>query len=385
MDYQLLLAQAKQYTTDFTRQHKLDDYCFHDTTHTHDVVLAVQEMANYYKLSEEDRFIVECAAYFHDLGYCKGGKAQHELRSADMAVEFLQKEGVSVELQEKVRGCIMATRIPQSPNNLLEEIVADADLFHLGCDSFATRNKLMHKEAEKMSQSKISKSFWRELTIQLLKSHHYHTSYAQGKLNQEKEKHIAELEAQQKAKVKNNGKDSNKKTNRGIETMFRVSTANSQRLSDMADNKAHILLTVNSIILSMVVGVLVQKLDANPHLIPPTVLLLIGVVLTMVLAILSTIPKVKDGRFKPEDVSSKRVNLLFFGNFHQMPYSTYEDAMKKAMGDYDFLYGMLTQDVYNLGVVLGRKYKLLRYAYGVFMVGLVISVVAFIIAVLIEN
>lgn len=384
MNYKHLLENAQQFATNFIQQNKKEAYCFHDNAHTNDVVLATKEMATHYSLEEEDRFAVTCAAYFHDLGYCSGGTVGHEVRSADLALEFLQNEGISQDLQQKVKGCILATQMPQSPTNLLEEIVCDADLFHLGGDAFEERNKLMHKEAGQIAKFKIAKNVWRELTIQLLKNHRYHTDYARKKLNDGKLKHINELEKQQKKYLSKNVDNDvkTKKPERGIETMFRVSLANSQRLSDMADNKANILLTVNSIILSVVVAMLVQKLDTNQHLIVPTMLLLISVVITMVLAILSTIPKVKNGRFHPEEVTNKSVNLLFFGNFHQMPYDTYDKAMKKAMGDYDFLYSMLTKDVYSQGVVLGRKYRLLRYAYGIFMFGLIISVIAFITAII---
>lgn len=383
MNYKHILEKAQQFAINFIQQNKTEAHCFHDTAHTDDVVRATQEMAAHYGLDEQDRFVVACAAYFHDLGYCTGGTARHEIRSADLALEFLQNEGISIDLQQKVKGCILATQMPQSPTNLLEEIVCDADLFHLGGEAFEIRNKLMRQEAEQVAEFKIAKNVWRDLTIQLLKKHRYHTDYARQKLQEGKVKHIDELEKQQKKYLSKNADNiKEKKPERGIETMFRVSTTNSQRLSDMADNKANILLTVNSIILSVVVAVLVQKLDTNQHLTLPTVLLLVGVVTTMVLAILSTIPKVKDGRFKAEDVENKTVNLLFFGNFHQMPYNSYHNAMQKAMDDYEFLYSMLIQDVYAQGVVLGRKYKLLRYAYGVFMFGLIISVVAFITAVI---
>ncbi|MGO1244639.1 MAG: Pycsar system effector family protein [Sphingobacterium sp.] len=384
MDYTLLLEKTRQYVFNFLRENKAGAYCFHDNVHTDDVVAATKEIATHYDLTEEDRFVTLCAAYFHDTGYCsRQGSKQHEARSADLADKFLKEHHVTESVRQKVEGCIMATRMPQSPKNLLEEIVCDADLFHLGSDAFDRRNKLMHQEAEQLANFKIPKSVWRPLTIQLLTGHNYHTEYAKSKLDKEKSKNLNNLEKEEeKYHAKKDKNDSVKKRpNRGIETMFRVSTTNSQRLSDMADNKANILLTVNSIILSVLVAVLVQKLDSNQHLVFPTVMLLVAVVSTMVLAILSTIPKVSDGRFKPEDVDNKSVNLLFFGNFHQMSYSTYEEAMKKAMGDYDFLYSMLTRDVYSQGVVLGRKYRLLRYAYGVFMFGLVVSVFAFIVAV----
>lgn len=386
INYRQLLEKVQEFVEGYIQQIKTGTFCFHNSAHVNDVVAAAEAMAAHYNLGEQEHFIVACAAYFHDLGYCSGGAVEHEIRSADLAVEFLKKEGISPDIQQKVKGCILATQTPQSPKNLLEEIVCDADLFHFGNDAFELRNKLMHQEAEQVANFKIAKNVWRELTIQLLKTHNYHTSYAREKLSSGKSKNIEQLEKQQKKYIaKQASEKKTKNPERGIETMFRVSLTNSQRLSDMADNKANILLTVNSIILSVVVAMLVQKLDKNQHLIIPTTLLLIGVVITMVLAILSTIPKIRDGHFDPNDVANKNVNLLFFGNFHRMPYDAYEEAMKKAMGDYDFLYSMLTKDVYSQGVVLGRKYKLLRYAYGVFMFSLIISVIAFITAVLMAN
>lgn len=164
--------------------------------------------------------------------------------------------------------------------------------------------------------------------------------------------------------------------------MFRITSSNNQRLSDMADNKANILLTVNSIILSVVIAVLFRKLDSNEHLIFPTIILTVIVVATMVMAILSTIPKIPAGKFSKQEIEDKTVNLLFFGNFYKMKLDDYNDGMQKVMIDSEFLYGMLTKDVYSQGVVLGRKYKLLRYAYGIFMFGLVISVISFVIATL---
>ena len=162
---------------------------------------------------------------------------------------------------------------------------------------------------------------------------------------------------------------------------FRITSSNNQRLSDMADNKANILLTVNSIILSLVVTVLLRRLDNETHLLIPTIFLMVIVVTTMIFAILATIPKIPNGYFNLDHLESKKVNLLFFGNFYKMSYIDYEKGMGKTMEDSELLYGMLTRDVYSQGVSLGRKYVLLRYAYGIFMFGLVISVLAFSIAV----
>jgi len=104
-------------------------------------------------------------------------------------------------------------------------------------------------------------------------------------------------------------------------------------------------------------------------------------VTTLVFSILATRPALPEGRFTPQDISDKKVNLLFFGNFFRMSYEEYNKGMQQMMNDRDFLYGSLTRDVYSQGVVLGRKYRLLRKGYNVFMFGIIISVLAFMIAV----
>jgi hypothetical protein len=100
----------------------------------------------------------------------------------------------------------------------------------------------------------------------------------------------------------------------------------------------------------------------------------------MVFSILATRPTIPHGTFTEQDITDKKVNLLFFGNFYRMAYSDYAAGMQAMMNDRDFLYGSLTKDVYSQGVVLGRKYRLLRVGYNVFMFGIVASVVSFVIA-----
>ena len=162
--------------------------------------------------------------------------------------------------------------------------------------------------------------------------------------------------------------------------MFRVSSSNHQRLSDMADNKAHIMITVNSIILSAVISLLLRRLSEYGYLVIPTFILLTVSLLAMTFSILSTRPSIPAGTFTKADVDEKRVNLLFFGNFYKMKLADYDYGMQKMMLEKDFLYGSLIRDVYAQGVVLGKKYRLLRIAYNIFMFGLIISVIAFVIA-----
>ena len=175
------------------------------------------------------------------------------------------------------------------------------------------------------------------------------------------------------------------KPERGIETVFRTTSHNHIMLSEMADNKANILITINSIILSIIVSVLIRKLEENPALLIPTLMLVSVCLATTVFAILSTRPTVNEGTFTREDIHSKRTNLLFFGNFLGMRMEDYEWGMKEMMNDPDYLYGSLIKDIYFLGKVLGRKYKFLRIAYNVFMYGFVISIISFMIAIAVSD
>lgn len=373
-------------------KHDFSKLKFHNEIHVQEVVEAAGQIAKYYDLKDKEYAIVVIAAYFHDIGYYQDGRCDHEKRSADIAKQFLEKKEVDEAMIDAIRKCILATHIPQSPKNLLEEIVCDADLFHFGNDWFNVRNKLMRKEAE-ASGEQIDKDEWRKNTATLLESHQYHTSYCRNLLDKKKQQNIEWLKRKEPETMineeigsgKNPEKKKDKRPDRGIETMFRITSTNNQRLSDMADNKSNILITVNSIILSVVIALLLRKLDNNTHLILPTAILLCISLATMVIAILATRPSVPNGYHTVEEVRKKKVNLLFFGNFHKMNLEDYTTGMKQMMEDRDYLYSTLIKDVYSQGVVLGRKFKLLRLAYSIFMYGLIVSVLAFIIVVLLNS
>src|SRR5437868_921213 len=149
-------------------------------------------------------------------------------------------------------------------------------------------------------------------------------------------------------------KDKTGLMSKGIQTMLRLTSTNHLKLSDMADSKANILISVNAIIISVVLGVLARKLQEETYLKIPTLIFLSSAVITIVLSILATRPKISMGKFTPEDILAKRTNLLFFGNFYKATFDEYYDAMKKMMVDTDYLYGSLVKDIYYLGVILGR-------------------------------
>jgi predicted metal-dependent HD superfamily phosphohydrolase len=389
-----ILKKVAKYTEEILMTEIPSKFVYHDHYHTERVVDASQSIGKASGLSEDELEIVAIAAWFHDTGY-RSGCNNHEKDSAKIAEEFLAKQEYPSEKIVKVVGCIMATQMPQKPKKLIEEVLCDADLHHLACSDYSKMSEKMRQEIEHIKGHKINAEDWNRMNLNFFKEHEYFTAYGKEYLQPIKKTNLKEIKKQKKEK-KGDSEYTAKleekvrkledklllKPDRGIETMFRTTSKNHLELSGMADNKANIMISVNTIILSVVVSVLIRKLYEYPNLIIPTVMLIVVCLSTIVMSILATRPNVSSGMFTDEEVMAKKTNLLFFGNFHKMKLDRYEWGMKEMMKDSDYLYGSMIKDIYFLGVVLGKKYKLLRLAYTIFMIGFVLSILAFVCAML---
>ena len=404
-------AHVEQYIQD-----KIDaNFVYHNFQHTCAVVEAATELADHYEVSPDERMAIILAAWFHDTGYDEGWE-DHEERSVRNAHDWLRSQGVTDQaLMTAVAGCILATKMPQAPTNFLEEIVADADLSHLGDLSYWDRCGRVRQEFAITRNMIMSDQEWIDFELGFMLNHEYHTEAARELFGERKSKHVRQLYKRKKAlypdqtptnlqeleeakrkkkklkKLKKAVAKANKKADpdfkpgRGVETMYRATYRTHVNLSSIADNKANIMLSVNAIVLSVVVANLATKLDTNPHLVIPTIIL-VGVCLgSLFYAIQATRPKVTEGKSSMEDIKARRSNLLFFGNFYSMPIDDFHYGMMEMIRDEDFLYSSMTRDLYYLGVVLAKKYTFLRICYNIFLFGIIIAVLAFIVAVVWYN
>ena len=398
-----LLEQAQAYVTELFRSKVDPKFLFHNLEHTQQVVSAAVEIAGHYGLNDEDRLVLLLSAWFHDTGFRHGHPQDHEKESIRLASEFLQQHQADAELIQRVSSCIQATRMPQSPLSQVEKVMCDADLYHLGTGDFKKMNQQLKREQEAYTGKEISKKEWRQRNIEFLESHQYFTDYCQQKLEPQKQVWIRELRKKQGGKeIKHteemeispyafetetpaapNGKKNkpaatlDKSTDRGVQTVFRITSDNHMNLSSMADSKANIMISVNSIIISIMFSVLLGRLEYYPHLAIPTLLLAMVCVAAIIFAVLATRPNITGGMFTEDDIRNKRTNLLFFGNFYKMNLEEYNWAMNEMIKDKEFIYSNIIKDIYFLGVVLARKYKYLRISYTIFMYGLIAAVLAF--------
>ena len=385
-----LIQHVEDFVLTLLKEKLPSTFVYHNFNHTVGVVQAVAKIAKYQHLNDEDTKKLLIAAWFHDTGYIEGID-KHESASADIATSFLKKNGCDEKLISEVTNLIMATVFNYQPKTELEQIIRDADYFHFANENYLTFCEFLREEWQNTCNRTFTDLEWsKENLLMLSQKHQFYTSFALTFWQPIKEKNIVRIEKKIKKLVNLKDQNSNAaskkikedKPERGIDTMFRVTLNNHTRLSEIADSKANILLSVNAIIISIVLSTLIPKLDSpsNVHLVTPTFILVIFSVISIVFAILSTRPKVTSGAFSPKDIEDRKVNLLFFGNFYKMPYEDYETAVNNMMKDREYLYNSMIKDLYFLGLVLERKYRLLRITYNIFMIGIIVSVLAFVIA-----
>ena len=380
-----ILQKSQNHVIELLSKELKPNYLYHNLRHTQRVVKSTKEISKACALSEKEIEVLLLAAWFHDTGYTIATK-DHEKNSCIIATKFLEEQGYEPKLISKINDLIMATEKDAVPNTLEEKIIRDADASHFAQKSYLETSELLREELKLLNIADYTYKDWVDINIKMFGNRHqFYTDYAKEHWQGKKDDNLKKLVQEKKSIKKISKKEALKakfkgeSPDRGIQTLFRVTLKNHITLSDIADTKANILLSVNAIIISLALSNLIPKLDnpSNDYLIYPTVIFVLFSVISMILAVLATRPNVTSGEFTKDDVAQKKVNLLFFGNFHKMSLPDYEWAINELVKDKDYIYSSLTKDLYFLGKVLNKKYRLLRWTYTTFMIGMIVSVIAF--------
>jgi len=390
-----LLNEIENYVYEYYKENAPVENVYHNLAHVRNVVTVVDELGLNCKVTDEDLEILKIAAWFHDIGHMQTWEGHEEI-GAKFAKDYLTSKEYPIEKIKKIEGCIIATSIPHEPKNLLEEIICDADISHIGSKDFFDQSDLLKLEIEKRENKKVSDTEWLKKNIEFLTKNNFFTKSAKLKYDERKTTNLLKLQKKYKKRLEKKTQDKvkdeklafekeklakkaadSKKSDRGIETMFRNIIRTHVSFSSMADSKANIMISVNTLLLGAVFTILARKLDTNPHLIIPTIVLTIVSLVTLIMAVRVTRPTVSSGVFTSDDIKNKKANLLFFGNFYKMNLKDFTWGMQEMMEDRDFLYGSMIKDFYFLGQVLGRKYKLLRLCYTIFMYGITLAAALF--------
>ena len=366
---------------------------YHNLEHTEQVVKATELIGAVLELTDEEREDLRIAAWWHDCGMLTQPGSGHEAVSAEMARAFLEGLDVPTHRIERVTRLIKATQVTHAPRDLLEEAIRDADLSNLGRPEYLDRLGSLRREWQSRADAERDLSDdvqWYEENIAFVSGHQYLTPAANKLYGEQKHHNLEQLEKKLKKvnkklrKKRKKAKKSKDKTaiqsEKSAQMMLKTTLRNNIDLTSIADGKANIMLSISSVIISLGMPLLAAYIPQFTYLVIPAGVLLLTCVLTIVYATLATRPVQTDGTTKIEDLSSGKTNLFFFGNYYNMKIADYKEAMSQVLADQAILDSSVMNDMYWLGVALGHKFNRLRICYGIFLTGMILSSLAFVLA-----
>jgi predicted metal-dependent HD superfamily phosphohydrolase len=188
-----VIQKASGYVNDLIKNNVPPNHFYHSFEHTTEVVEAAEQICEGLKLDEKDKEALILAAWFHDTGFIKTIE-NHEEISAGLAEKFLLDCNYEKDRIEVVKNCILVTNIKNQPQNLLEEIIRDADISHFGKKSFFYRNDLLRDEWEKTLGLSFSDLDWLNSTYRFFVTHPFYTSYAGSEYDKQRNENLRRLE-----------------------------------------------------------------------------------------------------------------------------------------------------------------------------------------------
>ena len=188
-----LYNKIKEHVTGLFEQIHAPTLIFHNLLHTQNVVKHTLEIAGHCNVSEKEMLILFTAAWFHDTGHLFTRPQNHEEVGCFIMEKFMADKINDINTISNIEQCIMATKLPRHPENLLQQIICDADFYHFGSEEFQENDKraleeyiLKYGDTDPVQFSKA--------TIKMLEDHSFNTNYCKELLNEQKENNMIALQ-----------------------------------------------------------------------------------------------------------------------------------------------------------------------------------------------
>ncbi len=164
---------------------------YHSKLHTLDVIHVAEQLCEAEQISPHDTFLIATAALFHDAGFLRT-YAQHETMSCIIAQEILPIFKYEEADIERVCALIMATKIPQTPQDDLAKILCDADLDYLGRKDCPFIANLLFLELKTRGLIE-DETAWNKIQVNFLKTHHYFTATSRRLREKNKQEYLRKV------------------------------------------------------------------------------------------------------------------------------------------------------------------------------------------------
>lgn len=356
---------------------------FHNYDHIKELCEVASDLLKNFDLDATDEANLYLALWFYHSGFSVRSKNFSE-ESVSLARKFMEAKSFPIKQIKSVENLISSNVNSKSP--LIEKILHDVLVSYKGRKRFFRLMELLRVERETLLNKTYTDHMWEKIAFNHLVNCNFYTKQAKKAFQKRKIKNIKNqrnlINKAQKTTIR---KKTGKEFGRGVDTLYRSNYNNHISLSSIADGKANMMISINTIILSVIVtlsgaGFTFSGSFSVDHLryTIPIMVLLLGSLTSVIFAIISARPKVTNHTIEMKDVYEGRSSLLFFGNFIQVDLSTYVNHLSNLKKDQKKLYDSMSIDMYHLGKILQKKYRLLTFSYNAFMVSVSISVLVFI-------
>lgn len=391
-----IAKKALDFFYQFAEVHN-DIFLFHDFRFVNETVTICKEIAKAEDISKGDYEPGLVALVLTDLGW--DGAPDPEMNSEVLVNRFFDEAGVEEDERKMIRYYINFLKTNKSAVNKIERVIRDGKDIHLGLPDALERLSLLQLEEQKRYNKTYTQTEWLEQCKQYFITHAFDTHYANREYGATRSKNYIELEKRleklrleqlKEKRITEKVNGSHSPTDKENEDLFKIAFRNYINLIALADRKAGLLIQVNSILASVVVALVLKKLEDDIYFALPTAGLLVGSAVTIFYSIMASKPL---ENWEGKDMEATKKEEFFFGSFDRLDPNFKHVDWNKYLGDMtDFFNGEkhiifeeLIKESYEVRKVLSKKFNYLAIAYKVFFAGLLISIIGFLIVIIFDK
>jgi len=357
---------------------------YHGFNRTRELVVACKDIAKGCKLENDELEPLLLAAWFHDAGYAVGLDGD-ERKSVELCRDFLARHRAPTPLRDHVIARLdgangdgaSAPRIATAGDDVLH----DAILTSLACKSYLQDVELLRLETERRQGKLYSDVEWTQQCIAFFDRHPFRTRYAQLEYNEGRAANLVALHKLLRKQVEEAAEERaeqariSKGLGKNVESIFYYLTKIQIGLVGLADHRTSTMIHVNAIMISIVVGLLLRRLESERYLLAPTVVLLTVNLIVIFISIYSM--RSARSTLLKDEWRIHDANLLLFTNDTPLPLPEYAERIKRLALDVPGLQKSMIEHLYFVRKVLVVRQRALRRTYDVFIYGLALSLIFF--------
>jgi len=389
-----LVKKALEFCYTFAEAHRTL-FVFHDYRFVCETAAMCKELAKAEDLSKEEYELPMVALILSEVGTPIAKDTA--ITNPFLVNAFLDANEVLPRDREQILNYLEFLATNKNPLNTIEKVIRDAKDIYLALPDTLERLSLLRLEEEKLTGTVYTELEWLEQCKNNFLTHSFDTHYANRDYGMQRSKNFIELERRidklkielQKVKRINTKGEDHTGLSSENEDLFKIAFRNYINLIALADSKAGLLIQVNSILASVVVALVLRKLESDILLYAfPTACLLIGSAVTIFYSILASKP-LENWVGKQADPDKEQ---FFFGSFDRLdpefrgvPWDKYYQDMTSFFGgDKKVIFEDLIKESFEVRKVLSKKFGYLAIAYKVFFAGLVFSILGFVVVSIVD-